>query len=146
MNPVRAGYFLDVETTLELDVPADVRCLRAVRLMAVDAGARAGLDCDEVDDLRLAVDELCFAVVRTVHAEVESGERVVVRFRIGERRVSVHGVARLGTDRVELGLSRFAASILATVCDHFEYFDADSEVVRFALVKTAQPIMCVGTQ
>ncbi len=46
----------------------------------------------------------------------------------------VHGVARLGSDRVEVGLSRVGMAILAIVVDQYELVDVDG-VVRFALVK-----------
>jgi hypothetical protein len=40
-------------------VPAEARYVRAVRLVAASLAADAGFDVDEVDDVRVAVDELC---------------------------------------------------------------------------------------
>lgn len=45
---------------LALDLPADIRSLRSARLATLDAASRAGLDCDDANDLCLALDELCF--------------------------------------------------------------------------------------
>ena len=36
---------------------------RTARLVAADAAVRAGLDCEEIEDFRIAVDELCHLVM-----------------------------------------------------------------------------------
>ncbi len=40
-------------------MPAQARFLRLARLAVADAGTRAGFTVEEVEDLRLAIDELC---------------------------------------------------------------------------------------
>src|SRR6187549_70846 len=40
-------------------MPADPSFLRLARLAAADAGTRAGFTVEDVEDLRLAIDELC---------------------------------------------------------------------------------------
>jgi hypothetical protein len=40
-------------------VPAEARYVRAVRLVAASLAADAGFDVDELDDVRIAVAELC---------------------------------------------------------------------------------------
>ncbi len=52
-----------MDDLLEIEVAADAASLRMVRLVALDAAERAGLDCDASDDLRLGVEELCLAAV-----------------------------------------------------------------------------------
>ena len=42
-----------------LEVPADARYLRVVRLVASAYAADAGFDIDDVEDVRVAADELC---------------------------------------------------------------------------------------
>jgi hypothetical protein len=49
-------------TEVRLAVPAAPEFVRLVRLTAADVAARAGFSLDEIDDLRMAVDELCFAL------------------------------------------------------------------------------------
>jgi Histidine kinase-like ATPase domain len=120
-----------MDDLLEIEVAADAASLRMVRLVALDAAERAGLDCDASDDLRLGVEELCFAAVAA--APTDAG-RLGLRFRVSAGAVIVHGVARLGSDRVEVGLSRVGMAILAVVVDQYELVDVDG-VVRFALVK-----------
>jgi serine/threonine-protein kinase RsbW len=46
-----------------LTVPAQPEFLRVVRMTASGLGSRLGFNIDEVDDLRLALDELCFALI-----------------------------------------------------------------------------------
>lgn len=50
-------------TRVVLTMPADVSFVRLARLAAADAGTRAGLTMEEIDDLRIAVDELCIQVM-----------------------------------------------------------------------------------
>ena len=56
----------EIRTTMDdvhLVIPACSEFLRALRLVAADAAVRAGLDCEEVEDFRIAVDELSHAVM-----------------------------------------------------------------------------------
>lgn len=46
-----------------LVVPADAEYLRLARLASADSGSRAGLDYEEIDDLRIAVTELCHLLI-----------------------------------------------------------------------------------
>ena len=46
-------------TRVELRFPGTPEFLRLARLATADAGGRAGLGVDEIDDLRIAVSELC---------------------------------------------------------------------------------------
>ena len=44
---------------VELTVPASSEHLRVLRLVSASLAASVGLDVDQLDDLRIAVDELC---------------------------------------------------------------------------------------
>jgi len=48
-----------------LQVPAVAGSLRVVRMVAATVAADDGFDIDEVDDVRMAVDELCSAVIES---------------------------------------------------------------------------------
>jgi hypothetical protein len=132
-----------VDQLLQIEVPADVANLRLIRLVTLDAAERAGLDCDSADDLRIGVEELCIAVL-TAATSTHADNHLSLRFRVSEGFVVVHGIARLGSDAVELGLSRVASSILAVVADHFEIIDGGS-VVRFGLAKRRVAAFSVPT-
>lgn len=47
---------------VRLSVPAMPEFLRLIRVTAAGLGSRLGFSYDEVDDLRLAIDELCFGL------------------------------------------------------------------------------------
>ena len=112
-------------------VQPDAGHLRAVRLVAADAGGRAGLDASEVDDLRIAVDELFQVMLEHVD------ERVVLRVvRLG-RRVVIRGSAR-ARDRSEAPrLGNVAELIVDAVCDEYS-LDRDDDKVSFMVTKRAQ--------
>ena len=77
----------EIRTTMDdvhLVIPACSEFLRALRLVAADAAVRAGLDCEEVEDFRIAVDELSHAVMTATdhHLHVTfrtSDDKVVAR-------------------------------------------------------------------
>src|SRR3954462_13050383 len=48
---------------VRLAVPATAEFLRLARVTAAGLASRLGFTFDEVDDLRLAIDELCFALI-----------------------------------------------------------------------------------
>ncbi len=118
------------ECELRLQVPATVEHLRTVRLVAADAAERAGFDCDETDDLRIAVDEVCHAVLRSTEAPI------VVGFSVAPGLVEVRGAAeRQGPSRA-LHLSRVSQLIVGSVADDVELIDGSSEI-RFVVTKRA---------
>lgn len=64
----------------QLRIPAEPRSLRLARLVVAGVAADAGFTVDEVEDLRVAVDEACAAVMATgatpghVHVAVDVAE------------------------------------------------------------------------
>ena len=48
---------------VRLEVPASPEFLRVARMMAAGVASRLGFTLEEVDDLRIAIDELCFSLV-----------------------------------------------------------------------------------
>jgi len=59
---------------VRLVVPAAAEYLRLVRLTAAGMASRLGFTFDEVEDLRIAVDELCFHLLGDVGDEDPSAE------------------------------------------------------------------------
>jgi hypothetical protein len=70
---------------IEISIPGAVDLVVLARFTAATIGARAGFDLDEIDDLRLAVDELSVsfgpleAATRLRYAFLREGETVSVR-------------------------------------------------------------------
>lgn len=62
--------------TVNLDVPATGRHLHIVRSTAAGAAAEAGLSAEEVEDVKIAVDELCSVFI----AAAGDSDRMQLRF------------------------------------------------------------------
>jgi hypothetical protein len=113
---------------LHLLIPADAEHLRAARLVAADAAGRAGFDCDETEDLRIAVDELCHCLMRV------SDGPISLTFSVRRGGVTIEGraVAESVTQPV---LHPFSEAILRSATDAFEIVERDHPEVRFVLEK-----------
>jgi hypothetical protein len=75
---------------VRLAVPAAPHFVRLARLAAADVATRAGFSLDEIDDLRMAVDELCFALTGL---EGRAGE-LELSFGLVGPEVVIEGVGR----------------------------------------------------
>jgi anti-sigma regulatory factor (Ser/Thr protein kinase) len=115
---------------LRLQVPATVEHLRTVRLVAADAAERAGFDCDQTDDIRIAVDELCHAVMESTDAPI------VLGFTVEPGVVEVRGTARRVGVSCPVRMSPLSELVVDSVSESFELVDGPSEV-GFVLVKRA---------
>jgi anti-sigma regulatory factor (Ser/Thr protein kinase) len=116
------------ERELRLQVPATADHLRTVRLVAADAAERAGFDCDETDDLRIAVDELS-------HAVMSSGDApIVLGFVITPGLVEVRAVAARTHSARPLEMSPVSELVVDSVSESYELIDEPDEL-GFALVK-----------
>ena len=119
-------------------VPAAPPFVRLVRLAAADVASRLGFSIDEIDDLRIAVDELCF----TLTGQDGMQGSLEVSFHLGEGEVVVHGVARFAdggrVDRVPppADISR---EILRAVLDDLELDHHASEPAFRAVKRRAVP-------
>jgi serine/threonine-protein kinase RsbW len=114
-------------TQVTLVIPTAPEFLRLARLASTDAGSRAGLDYEEIDDLRMAVSELCYLLI----GEGRSGA-VTLLFSIDGDEVAVDGSTpgpvpdATGNDFTDL--------ILETVTDFHEIVE-DGDGRRFRVVK-----------
>jgi hypothetical protein len=112
---------------LRLQVPPTVEHLRTVRLVAADAANRAGFDCDQADDLRIAIDEVCHAVLKSTEAPITVG------FSAEPGLVRIQGAARREGALRPLHLPRISQLIVDAVADDVEIVDG-SAGIRFTLV------------
>ena len=72
--------------TIRLTVPAALEYVRIVRLTASGVASRLGFDVEEIEDLRVAVDELASIVV-----EAADGGELTVDFAVLRRRAAHRG-------------------------------------------------------
>lgn len=72
---------------VRLSVPATPRFLAAARVVAASLGVEAGLSVDDLDDLRLGVNELVSLLVEAA----APGARVDLEFEVQDVRISVRG-------------------------------------------------------
>jgi serine/threonine-protein kinase RsbW len=106
---------------IELSLPSDSRYMRLARLMASGVATTCGLPLEEVEDFRIAVDELCATLM-----EIGHGEQVQLAFLLDgdmlvvEGRTSSSATADIDADR--LGLSR---QILDVVTDGHQLSQVD---------------------
>ncbi len=113
-----------------LVLPGDAQHLRLARLLAAGVAAPAGLGIDDVDDLRIAVDELC-----TTLLEAGGDGALTLTFAYDDGQVTVTG--RVATQRhVEADDRRqlLSKEILAVVADEHE-LRTDGNDLTFRLVK-----------
>lgn len=98
---------------IELSLPPDSRYMRLARLMASGVATTCGLPLEEVEDFRIAVDELCATLI-----EIGDGDPVRLAFVLGDDAVAVEGTTTTapggGLDEDRLSLSR---QILDVVTD-----------------------------
>lgn len=98
----------------EVIVPLQTRYASTVRIIAASLGAEAGFTVDEIDDVRLALDE-----VFSMLAERHVGERVRTTFRLDGHQL-IAGL-RLESGPVDVEPDELAANILRSVVDRYEF-------------------------
>jgi len=116
---------------VRLELPIESQYIRVARLVASGLGASAGLDVDAVDDLRIAVDELCAALFEV------GGDKVELTFAVAADNVEVTGrtetAASAAFEPARLVLSR---QILDVACDQYS-LTLDDGFARFTMRKSA---------
>jgi anti-sigma regulatory factor (Ser/Thr protein kinase) len=116
---------------VRLIIPGAPEFLRLARLAAADAGSRAGLTYDEIEDLRIGVDELCHSVMRS------DGEGVVtIAFRLVDGGIVVEGEGPTLDPGQEPKPSDLSRTIVAAVVDEHD-LTRDGDALRFRLIKRA---------
>lgn len=87
---------------MQLEVPAESRHLHIVRLTAAGAAAEAGLSAEEVEDVKIAIDELC-----SVYIAATSGqERITLRFEASSDSLAIEATAPAKGDLIVDDLAR----------------------------------------
>jgi serine/threonine-protein kinase RsbW len=108
---------------IELTLPADSRMLRLVRLVASGLASTIGLDVDELDDLRIAVDEAVAALL-----EGGDGSRLAVRFELDADTVTMAGSAPSGDTPLDPERLDLSTQLLGAVCDEHRMEVVDGRI------------------
>jgi serine/threonine-protein kinase RsbW len=119
------------EGAVTLTVPGRPEFLRLVRLAAADAGTRAELSIDDVEDLRIAVDELTYALL----GDEPSSEILTLTYSAAPGIVEIEGSIPAGGASVEV--SQLSQSIIGAVVDTHEIVD-DGVTRRFRFTKRSR--------
>lgn len=109
-----------VDNQIEIVLPARTEMAATLRLLAASLGADIGLTVDEIDDLRLALNEVFTSAV-DAHAD----RRMSVTFRPGDGELEVIAFL-VGPEPIEL--DELAMTILRSVVDQC---DASAGTVTF---------------
>lgn len=100
---------------VRLSLPASPRYLAAARVVAASLGAESGLSVDDLEDLRLGVNELVSVLVESGDA----GDRVELEFETDGGSITVRG-QRSGDSGRPLEVDELTARIVEAVADHHE--------------------------
>ena len=111
---------------ITITFPGTPEFLRLARLTSADAGSRAGFDYEDIDDLRIAVSELCSLIGGS------EGGAVTLQFHVAPGRVDVEGRAEPGA-LVDSELSR---TIVEAVVEDVAMAD-ENGLARFSCTKRA---------
>lgn len=123
---------MPTQDEVRLTVPATTEFLRLARVTATGLASRLGFTYDEVEDLRLAIDELCFALIGS-KGRVGT---VALRYAIALDRLEVVGTGMFEDD-VAAGpsLNDFSQQILKALVDEYGVSRDDEDRPCFRLVK-----------
>jgi hypothetical protein len=113
-------------------IPASPEYLQVVRLVVAGMASRLGFTIDDIEDLKIGVDELS-AYLTGAHGRDGTLE---IRFAVAGNRIEIDGVGNLHTSqKVRTELTEFSQMILDTVADTASLQQVDGHP-SFRLVKS----------
>jgi hypothetical protein len=120
-----------VAEVVRLSVPGSLEYVRVVRLTAAAVAARFGFDVEEIEDLRVAVDELASVVI-----EAGSGADIAFTFSNLGDSFAIEGSAPVDGEPVLDALTR---QILSVVVDAFDIATTDGVAHFRAKKRSSKP-------
>ncbi len=117
--------------TVSIRIPASPEFLQVVRLVTSGLAARVGFTLDDIEDLKIAVDELAAYLTGPQGRD----GMLEIRFAVGDEHLEIHGSGRLAPDEVvRTELTEMSRMILETVADSALLTEEES-VPCFRLLK-----------
>lgn len=101
---------------VQLVMPADPEFLRLARVTAMGLASRLSFTIDEIDDLRIAIDELIFGLIGTKGRDGS----VRMTYRLDPDGLEVRGMGEFVDTGTPPGLSDLSELILDAVADEHE--------------------------
>ena len=115
-------------------IPATPSYLQVLRLVAAGLASRLAFTIDEIEDLKIAVDELSAYLTG---AQGREGS-LEIEFEVEGSAIRIRGTGRFAPgDRIRTDLTEFSRMILDTVVDSATLEQTDG-VPRFVLTKSKQ--------
>lgn len=117
--------------TVSIRIPASPAYLHVIRLAAAGLASRLGFTIDEIEDLKIAVDELCAYLTG---AQGREGE-LRIKFHVHDDRLEIEGLGSFAPgQKVRTDLTEFSKMILGTVVDSASLAQLDGSPT-FSLTK-----------
>jgi serine/threonine-protein kinase RsbW len=140
-SDVDSGYEGMTGGEVLLVVPAAPEYLRLVRLTAAGLASRMGFTFDEVEDLRIAVDELCHLLLMaenpTDAAASGGGRTIELRYRSETDLIKIDGATAHEGEIPEPG--ELSLQILTALVDNVA-LDQEDGRIAFHLTKQREPV------
>ena len=116
-------------------IPAQSRFLRIARLTAAGVASDLGFDLRDLEDLRVAVDEMCAVIIESADEDVD----LSLTYRAEHGRLVIEGSCP--KDGVPAEIHPIARELLTLTADEFD-ISTDGSIRRFRLVKhpTDRPV------
>ena len=119
------------EPFIELRIPPDAAYVRVARLAAGDMGGRVGFSVDELDDVRLAVDEVCAILIGAGGAALE------LRMQAQGRTLIIEGA--ILDAHAPIAPTELSETLIRALVDSC-VFSTHGDDVRFEMSKLAREI------
>lgn len=121
---------------VKLIVPAMAEFVQVARMTVATLANKAAFTLDEVDDLRIAIDELSSMLVKAA----SPGAEVTLRFELAPGHLTVGGdVSSIVDGKIEAGLPELTERILDFVVDEYMLL-ADGQSLGFKFTKSHLPL------
>lgn len=120
--------------TVTVRIPAAPQYLQVVRLVAAGLASRLRFTIDDIEDLKIAVDELAAYLTG---AQGRDG-LLEITFSVEDDRIEIEGTGKFDGDvKIRTELTDFSRQILMTVADE-AWLQQDNGIPKFGLTKTRQ--------
>ncbi|MCU1430392.1 MAG: rsbW [Actinomycetia bacterium] len=126
---IASGMGVAEPETVRLTIPAALEFVRIARLTASGVATRIGFDVEEIEDLRVAIDELSSILV-----EAANGGDLELVFTSRSDGLAMEGTVAFSGSPGEYAIDDLTKQILAAVVDEYGV-EAQSGTARFRCFK-----------